>query len=177
MFFGKGGSNDPTQRDFSQMTQQQQQQIIQQRQMQNSKQPQAQQQQRPPNQNYYQNDPRPLKLGQVPSTLSVNSIPQEKQFEIELLEGLLEAYFNIVRKNIQDSVPKAIMFFMVTKSKSEMQNELIQKLYKENAFEHLLSEGSDIVAKRAECKRKLELLNKSQSILSEVRDYSLPPTK
>lgn len=114
------------------------------------------------------------KLQQMPATLSISSIPQSKEFEIELLEGLLECYFGIVRKNIQDAVPKAIMYFLVYKSRQDMQNELVQKLYKEQAFEHLLSESVDIVTKRKTCQEMLDLLLKAQNILNEVRDYSLP---
>jgi len=116
----------------------------------------------------------PVKLEQVPHTLTVTSIPQDKEFEIELLEALLDKYFSIVRKTIQDMVPKVIMYLMVTKAKQDMQNELIKQLYKESNFETLLAEAPDIQARRQRCKKQLELLTKAQSILNEVRDYSLP---
>ncbi|PRP82407.1 dynamin-2 [Planoprotostelium fungivorum] len=121
--------------------------------------------------------PQAVKLQQVPNTLSVSSIPPQKEFEIELLESLLTAYFDIVRKNIQDGVPKASMYLMVNRCKSDMQNELVQKLYRESDFERLLSESSDLVTKRRECKETLDLLRKAQSILNEIRDYSIPNPK
>ena len=46
-------------------------------------------------------------------------------------ENLLSSYFDIVRKNIQDTVPKAIMYFLVNASKENIQNELVRSLYKE----------------------------------------------
>lgn len=64
----------------------------------------------------------PVKLEQVPNVLSVTSIPQSKEFEIELLEALLDRYFSIVRKTVQDMIPKIVMYFMVSKSKQDMQN-------------------------------------------------------
>jgi len=118
--------------------------------------------------------PQPVKLQQVPTTLSVSSIPAQKEFEIELLEGLLTAYFDIVRKNIQDGVPKATMYLMVNRCKSDMQNELVQRLYRESDFDRLLSESSDLVSRRRECKETLDLLGKAQTILNEIRDYSVP---
>lgn len=88
-------------------------------------------------------------------------------------EGLLDSYFNIVRKNIQDAIPKAIMFFLVSRSKNEMQNELISSLYKEQSFNSLLSESQDVVLKRENCKSRIEILSKAQYIINEVRDYNL----
>ncbi len=38
------------------------------------------------------------------------------------VEALLDKYFSIVRKTIQDMIPKVIMYLMVTKAKQEMQN-------------------------------------------------------
>jgi len=125
-----------------------------------------------PSSNGYNDYNRSVKLPQMPSTLTVAAVPQQKEFEIELLESLLDAYFTIVRKNIQDAVPKAIMFFMVQKSKGEMQNHLVQKLYKEDRLQHLIQESTDITSKRIKCKNTLELLYKAQSILNEVRDFT-----
>ena len=47
------------------------------------------------------------------------------------IENLLSSYFDIVRKNIQDTVPKSIMYFLVNESKETIQNELVRNLYKE----------------------------------------------
>ncbi len=41
--------------------------------------------------------------------------------EIELVITLIVSYFDIVRKNLRDSVPKAIMHFMVNQAKEKMQ--------------------------------------------------------
>ena len=46
-------------------------------------------------------------------------------------ENLLTSYFDVVRKNILDTVPKAIMYFLVNSSKENMQNELMRVLYRE----------------------------------------------
>jgi len=44
---------------------------------------------------------------------------------------LLSSYFGIVRKNVQDSVPKTIMHFLVNCAKDNIQNELVSMLYRE----------------------------------------------
>jgi dynamin 1-like protein len=54
------------------------------------------------------------KLDQVPATIRAISAPTDKEkFETELIQSLLVSYFDIVRKNVQDLVPKSIMHFLV----------------------------------------------------------------
>ena len=54
------------------------------------------------------------------------------------LVGYADPDINIVRKNVQDSVPKAIMAFLVNHTKNDIQSELVRSLYKEELFEELL---------------------------------------
>eukprot|EP01118_Nematostelium_gracile_P000753 TRINITY_DN10770_c0_g1_i1.p1 TRINITY_DN10770_c0_g1~~TRINITY_DN10770_c0_g1_i1.p1 ORF type:complete len:749 (+),score=252.76 TRINITY_DN10770_c0_g1_i1:179-2425(+) len=139
---------------------------------------QPQQQQQAPSrsnsmsQSNYQHHSVGNRLQQPPSSLNVSTV-EGKEFEIKLLEGLLESYFDIVRTNIVDYVPKAVMFFLVNKSKTGMQNELVQALYKDQNFERLFEESPDIVSKRNAARNMLTVLTKAQSILSEIRDFKL----
>ncbi|XWS54586.1 hypothetical protein CRYUN_Cryun10bG0101600 [Craigia yunnanensis] len=50
--------------------------------------------------------------------------------EIAITKLLLRSYYDIVRKNIEDSVPKAIMHFLVNHTKRELHNVFIKKLYR-----------------------------------------------
>ncbi len=51
---------------------------------------------------------------QPPSVLRPNDTQTEQEtVEITVTRLLLKSYYDIVRKNIQDSVPKAIMHFLV----------------------------------------------------------------
>jgi len=93
--------------------------------------------------------------------------------EIEIIRQLLAAYFAIVLKNISDSVPKAIMNFLVNKSKSNMQSELVRNLYKEDLFEDLLRENDEIALKRKATAKMLKVLQRAQDIINEVRDLKL----
>lgn len=76
-----------------------------------------------------------------------------------LLERLIRSYFFIVRKNIQDSVPKAIMHFLVNFVKDQLQSELVALLYKTSTNEHddLLNESSHIAQRRKDATEMLEV--------------------
>lgn len=89
------------------------------------------------------------------------------------VENLIQSYFNIVRKNIQDTIPKAIMHLLVNKSKKLIHNRLVEKLYRDEKLEELLSETPEVAARRSATKQMVEMLKKAQEILNEVRDYSL----
>ena len=62
-----------------------------------------------------------------------------------------------MRKNIQDSVPKAIMHFLVNYVKDNLQSELVSHLYKQEEIEKLLEESDHIAARRKEASEMLKV--------------------
>jgi replication fork clamp-binding protein CrfC len=115
------------------------------------------------------------KLEHVPTSIKTLSAPSEKErFETELIQSLLVAYFDIVRKNQKDLVPKSVMHFLVNASKEHIQNELVTTLYKEELFVNLLEESPAIASRRSACKSLLDILRKAHDILNEVRDFPVP---
>ena len=85
-------------------------------------------------------------------------------------ENLLTSYFDIVRKNIGDTVPKSVMHFLVNTSKENIQNELVRCLYKEDLFDLLLDESPITAQRRRNCRQMLEALQHANEVLNEVRD-------
>jgi len=67
----------------------------------------------------------------------------------------------IVRKNIQDSVPKAIMHFLVNFIKDNLQSELVSQLYKKEEQDTLLEESEHIAQRRKEA---LEMVQVGSSV-------------
>jgi replication fork clamp-binding protein CrfC len=72
-------------------------------------------------------------------------------------ERLIKSYFYIVRKSIQDSVPKAIMHFLVNFVKNNLQSELVSSLYKQEEISSLLSESEHIGQRRTEAAEMLKV--------------------
>eukprot|EP00977_Amphora_coffeiformis_P024372 scaffold15653_cov143-Amphora_coffeaeformis.AAC.4 len=80
-------------------------------------------------------------------------------------------YFDIVRKNFTDMVPKTIMYFLVNHVRDSLQNELVSELYREAEVGTLLQEAEDVAARRQTCMEMKDLLGKAMEIVNEVRDY------
>lgn len=117
--------------------------------------------------------PAVVKLPQVPVSMRQAEEPTDRErIETEIIKSLLASYFDIVRKNFLDLVPKAIMCFMVSHSKENIQNELVSSLYREDKLNELLAETSDIAARRANCYEMRTLLQRALEIVNEVRDFN-----
>jgi dynamin 1-like protein len=79
----------------------------------------------------------------------------------------------IIRKSIQDSVPKAIMHFLVNDIKDNLQSELVASLYKNTTTDDYLDESPHIAARRREATEMLEALQRASQIISEIRETTL----
>ncbi|KAL0585757.1 hypothetical protein ABG067_004480 [Albugo candida] len=120
-------------------------------------------------------DPRNsiVKLPQVPATMRPLEEPTDRErIETEIIKSLLASYFDIVRKNFLDLVPKSIMCFMVLHSQQNVQNELVSALYREDQLADLLQETSDIATRRSTCCEMRTLLQRALEIVNEVRDFN-----
>ena len=92
--------------------------------------------------------------------------------EIKIIKNLISSYFNIVRKNMNDIVPKTIIAFLVNKTKNQAQRELVSQLYNgETDLKALLVEDQITIRKREACEEMVKSLRKSLEYLNEVRDF------
>lgn len=80
------------------------------------------------------------------------------------LERLIKSYFYIVRKSIQDTVPKAVMHFLVNFVKDNLQSELVTHLYKADNADTLLDESEHIAQRRKEA---ADMLKVSDDLLED----------
>ncbi len=88
---------------------------------------------------------------------------------------MIRSYFLIVRKNIQDTVPKAIMHFLVNYVKDQLQSELVALLYKTSTNEHdeLLNESSQIAQRRKDAQEMLEVIFERFSFFSNKIKFNI----
>ncbi|KTF83986.1 hypothetical protein cypCar_00018357, partial [Cyprinus carpio] len=96
-----------------------------------------------------------------------------EQRDCEVIERLIKSYFLIVRKNIQDSVPKAVMHFLVNHVKDSLQSELVGQLYKPALLDDLLTESEDMAQRRNEAADMLKALQKASHVIAEIRETHL----
>lgn len=110
-----------------------------------------------------------IHLREPPTILRSPETPSEQEAtEIAATKLLLSSYFDIVRKIIEDSVPKAVMHFLVNHTKRELHNVLIQKLYRENLFEEMLQEPGEVAVKRKRARETLRVLQQAFQTLDEL---------
>ncbi|CAN6686191.1 unnamed protein product [Malus baccata var. baccata] len=110
-----------------------------------------------------------IHLSEPPTILRpTESHSEQETIEIAVTKLLLRSYYDIVRKNIEDSVPKAIMHFLVNHTKRELHNVFIKKLYRENLFEEMLQEPDEVAMKRKRTRETLRVLQQAFRTLDEL---------
>ncbi|XP_043480680.1 dynamin-1-like protein [Leptopilina heterotoma] len=108
-------------------------------------------------------------LPEVPTHISFK-LNDREQRDCDVIERLIKSYFYIVRKSIQDSIPKAVMHFLVNYVKDNLQSELVTHLYKSDQAEALLNESEHIAVRRKETANMLKALTQAGHIISEIRE-------
>lgn len=109
----------------------------------------------------------------MPATLRVppsEEVSEDEQQELQILRVLLESYFNLVRKRLQDMVPKAIITFLVAKSKERLQSILVSELYRPDTASKLLTEDGDTAQRRTDLQGIASMLEEALVQVGEVRD-------
>ncbi|KAL7602453.1 dynamin-related protein 3A [Lactuca sativa] len=123
-----------------------------------------------------------IHLREPPTVLRPSDAHSDQEsVEIHVTKLLLRSYYDIVRKNIEDSVPKAIMHFLVNHTKRELHNVFIKKLYRDDLFEQMLQEPDEVATKRKRTRDMLRVLQQAFRTLDELpleaetveRGYSL----
>lgn len=109
-------------------------------------------------------------LPDVPINHTARKLTDKEQRDCDVIERLIKSYFYIVRKSIQDSVPKAIMHFLVNFVKDNLQSELVTHLYKSDSANELLNESDHISIRRKEASDMLKALTRANHIISEIRE-------
>jgi len=98
----------------------------------------------------------------------VNNSQSREDIETQLIRSLITSYFNITRKTVRDSVPKAIMHLLVNSCREMVQNRLVTALYKEDLFTELLQEDETLAAERQKCLTMLDMYKRAFTMISDA---------
>ncbi|KAF9484891.1 hypothetical protein BDN70DRAFT_871869 [Pholiota conissans] len=103
-----------------------------------------------------------------PNIRPQSALNERETMETEVIKLLINSYFNIVKREMIDMVPKAISLTLVSFSKENLQRELLQELYKPEVLDELLKESEFVVSRRKELQTMVAALNKAEEIVAGV---------
>lgn len=131
-------------------------------------QPNGPQQQPPMPQQQNRNGPPP---GFVPEQIKAQGpLTEAEKMGVDLIPRLMQSYYRIIRKKIEDTVPKAIVAFLVKASKEQLQETLVRTLYNPEKLDQLLFEDPIVREKRAAAREMVNVLGRAQNILDRIGD-------
>lgn len=112
----------------------------------------------------------------VPPLISSTSYEGQalNEMDCEIIKELMKSYLEVTRKNVEDLVPKTIMFYLVNFIKDNVQNALVREVYNNrNEYNVYLKEDPEIAEKRKRLKVMKKHLLKALDVLSQVDDLRL----
>ncbi|KAK9840112.1 hypothetical protein WJX74_003564 [Apatococcus lobatus] len=114
----------------------------------------------------------PIPAASPPPHLQVGgSASETEEVQVDVTRLLVQSYFALVRANLEDTVPKALMHFLVLSVQRGLQQHLIRTLYREELFDEMMSEREEVAAKRVQCQSAVKALKEALNTLE-----SLPAT-
>jgi hypothetical protein len=88
--------------------------------------------------------------------------------QVETVKKLVRSYFNVVRKQIMDYVPKTVMAFLVRGIAADIQGELVSALYSDSSVDEMITEDPDTDELRAYLKRMYQTFTEALAIVNDV---------
>lgn len=115
-----------------------------------------------------------LHLNRIPDKLMIDNKPSRREkSEIQLIKRMITSYFDVVKKNVNDLVPKAIITFFIRKVRAAEQTidlaekEMVHHLYDEKTIESVMREDQDIVNQRASVQSNIGILKECLVLMNE----------
>ena len=98
---------------------------------------------------------------------------QVDQDSTRTLVSLCARYFELVRTQIVDLIPKAIIMMLVEGSSKQLRDVLLKKVVGSELADDMMREDPRISQQRTKCREILAALKKAQQILQEVRQMNI----
>lgn len=128
-------------------------------------------------------DPRSRALPELPAQADPTAISSAygtgktlTPHQAEQMRNLIEVggrYYDIVREQLKDMVPKAIVKFLVDESTQLLRPKMIEAIFNSSDLVDLLHEDPAITKKRIACQQIVDALRKAKEILNEVRSFKV----
>lgn len=100
---------------------------------------------------------------------SANQYTQHQGDQMKGLKQIGEDYFNIIREQIKQIVPKVVVHLLIAKSTEMLRPTMIKDVFNSACLTDLAQEDPSITKKRIGCKAIVMALRRAQEILLEVR--------
>ncbi|CAK9783485.1 unnamed protein product [Cutaneotrichosporon oleaginosum] len=103
-----------------------------------------------------------------PTIRPVQQLSDRELMETEVIKLLIRSYFNVVSREMIDMVPKAISYTLVNFAKENLQQTLLEELYRQDLLDDLLRESPEVTARRKEVIKMVKALESSEEIVAAV---------
>lgn len=90
---------------------------------------------------------------------------QSQNVFVQQLRDRIDSYFALVLRNVKDSIPKAVGFFLVRKSQDRLQMELYNAVNSNKGLSNILGEPASITEKREFLTQRLKMLKNAMKVL------------
>lgn len=97
---------------------------------------------------------------------------QSSNLFVREIRARIDAYFKIVLRNIRDSVPKVVGYFLVKSSQDRLQFELYAQINKNEVLTKQLGEPERVAEERKQLNATLETLKKAIKVLQRDPDIT-----
>lgn len=109
-----------------------------------------------------------MHLHRIPDKLMIDNKPSKREKnEINLIKRMINSYFDVVKKNVNDLVPKAVITFFIKKTIDLAEKEMVHNLYDEKLLDSVMREDQDIVTQRKAVQSNVDLLKECLVLMSE----------
>jgi dynamin 1-like protein len=92
--------------------------------------------------------------------------------EMKDLRQIGSRYFDLIKEQIRDLVPKAVAKFLVAGSTKLLRPKMVETIFNAADVAELLQEDSAITRKRIACQQIVDALRKGREILNEVNTFN-----
>jgi dynamin 1-like protein len=117
---------------------------------------------------------RPTPFDDIPGTIvHTGPLSDKEQREHKIIRSLIEAYFKVVKKTVQDQTPKVVTYFLINRLSETLRNYLVEQLYKENMIPELLKESDEVSTRRKAAHQMFKCLTHAKEVLNKVRDAQI----